>query len=369
MFELYSKGLSLKRTAYQLNSDGVRSPQPQKGRVSQSWCVSSVRHILRNRRYKGEIVWNTKRKIRVPGTGRRIYRHRPEWEWVVTSAPQLQIVSNELFASVERRFETTKTLWGVGSTGLARGQQKQVYLFSGLLRCGECGGSITLVGGRAKTSRSEYGCSLHAQRGNSICKNGLRIQRRQIEEKLLTGLQQRVLREEFIDYVICGLQEELRQRHDSFESGLKTLPEEKHRIKAELKHLVETIAVGSGSPTVMAAITEREARIREITNQVIEPGPESLEEKLDELRTFAVARLTSLRDLIVNPAAVHEARALLAEQIGKFTLEQVEEGGKVSFKASGQIDFLGDEALTRVGGAGGPARTDRYIPFTITVAA
>ncbi len=68
MFELYSKGLSLKRIAYQLNSDGVRSPQPQKGRV-------------------------------------------------------LQIVSNELFASVERRFETTKRLWGVGGTGLARGQQ------------------------------------------------------------------------------------------------------------------------------------------------------------------------------------------------------------------------------------------------------
>jgi hypothetical protein len=49
------------------------------------------------------------------------------------------------------------------------------------------------------------------------------------------------------------------------------------------------IIVGSGSPTIMAAIVEREARIREITNQVIEPGPESLEEKLEELRTFAVA--------------------------------------------------------------------------------
>jgi hypothetical protein len=119
---------------------------------------------------------------------------------------------------------------------------------------------------------------------------------------------------EFIDYVICGLQEELRQRHDSFESGLKAFREEKHRIESELMRLVETIAVGSGSPTVMAAIVEREARIREITNQVIEPGPESLEEKLDELRTFAVARLTSLRELLANPTAVHEARALLVEQ-------------------------------------------------------
>jgi hypothetical protein len=82
---------------------------------------------------------------------------------------------------------------------------------------------------------------------------------------------------------------------------------------------------------------------------VIEPGPESLEEKLDELRTFAVAHLASL--------AVHEARALLAEQIRKFTLEP-KSPGKITLKANGQIDFFGEEGLTRVGGAGGPAWTE-----------
>jgi site-specific DNA recombinase len=357
MFDLYSKGQSLKRIAYLLNAEGVKSPQPQKGRVSQSWCVSSVRHVLKNRRYQGQIIWNTKRKVRVPGTGRRIYRRRPESEWVVTSAPHLQIVSDELFAAVARRFAITQKLWGVEGSGLARGQQRQVYLFSGLLECGECGGSITLVGGRANTSRSEYGCSLHAQRGDSVCRNGLRIQRQQLEGSLLSGLRDKVLREEFVEYVICGLQEELRQRHENLEAGFERLRDEKRRIEVELKRLVDTIAVGNSSATVMAAINQREARLREITNQVIESGPESLQEKLEELRTFAVLRLTRLRELLTNPAAIHEARALLAEQIGKFTLERAEEDGKVSFKANGNIDFFGEEVLTRVGGAGGQNRT------------
>jgi len=122
-----------------------------------------------------------------------------------------------------------------------------------------------------------------------------------------------VLREEFIDYVICGLQDEIRQRNEAFESGLKALREEKHRIESELKRLVEMIAVGNGSPTIMGAITEREARLREITNQVIEPGAGSLQEKLQELKTFAISRLTRLRGLLANPLAIHEARALLAE--------------------------------------------------------
>jgi hypothetical protein len=141
--------------------------------------------------------------------------------------------------------------------------------------------------------------------------------------------------------------------HGSFESGLHALRDEKRRIEVELKRLVEMIAVGNGSTSIMAAISEREARLREILNQAVEPGPGSVQEKLDELRTFAVSRLTHLRDLLANPTAVHEARALLAEQIGKFTLERVFEDGKVSFRADGQIDFFGEEAFTRVDGAGG----------------
>ena len=142
--KIASKGQSLKRIAYLLNAEGVKSPQPQKGRVSQSWCVSSVRHILRNRRYKGQIIWNTKRKVRVPGTGRRIYRRRPESEWVVSAAPHLRIVSDDLFATVEQRFAITQRLWGAGfaGTGLTHGHAKQVYLFSGLLTCGEWGGAL-----------------------------------------------------------------------------------------------------------------------------------------------------------------------------------------------------------------------------------
>jgi hypothetical protein len=54
---------------------------------------------------------------------------------------------------------------------------------------------------------------------------------------------------------------------------------------------------------------------------------------------------------------IHEAQALFAEQIGKFTLERAEEDGKVSFKANGNIDFFGAEVPTRVGGAGGQNRT------------
>ena len=157
--------------------------------------------------------------------------------------------------------------------------------------------------------------------------------------------------------MICGLQEELGRRHNSLNSELKALVEEKRRIEFEVKRLVESIAVGNGSSAVMAAIVEREARIRAITDKLVEPGQGSFQEKLDELRSLAVSRLTRLRALLTNPTAIHEARALLAEQIGRFTLQRVPEEGKLSFTANGNIDFFGEKSITRVDGAGGQNRT------------
>jgi Recombinase len=85
-----------------VNSEGVLAPQPQKGRFSRSWCISSVRHVLLNRRYIGKTIWNTKRKVRSPGTSKRVYRPRPESEWTTVNTPHLRIVSDELFAAVSR---------------------------------------------------------------------------------------------------------------------------------------------------------------------------------------------------------------------------------------------------------------------------
>jgi site-specific DNA recombinase len=102
----------MKRIAHTLNSEGVPAPQPQKGRFSQSWCVSSVRHILLNGRYTGNTAWNTRRKVRVPGTGKRVFRPRPQSEWVRAEAPHLRVVSDELAFAVQRRLEAVKRMFG-----------------------------------------------------------------------------------------------------------------------------------------------------------------------------------------------------------------------------------------------------------------
>jgi site-specific DNA recombinase len=348
IFRMYSGGISLKGIARQLNAEGVTSAKPQKGRWSRSWCTSSVRVILRNERYRGKLIWNKTQKIRVPGTGRRVKRVRPESDWVKLDAPHLRIVPEELWSGVQRRFHTVRALWGrEGKPGLA-GQQRQIYLLSGLLKCGKCGGSVTMVSGRWRTESQQYGCSMHYQRGDAVCSNGLAIRRDKLESRLLRGLQEAVLREESIDYMVASMKAELEGRFTELDEGLSKMHERKHQLETEIARLVKALADGNGTQSVTSAIGEREKELRAITDSLLERHPNSIRAKLDELRTFAVSRLTNLRRLLAKPENIHEARALLADQIGKITL--VPDGGK--YVAQGSVDFFGDSGL-RVSGAGG----------------
>lgn len=92
-------------------------------------------------------------------------------------------------------------------------------------------------------------------------------------------------------------------------AGLRSLKEEKQCLEGELQNLVDVITSGYRSPTIVAAINEREARIPATTNQLGEPGPGSLEEKLDEFRNLAFAHLDQMRLLLSKLDNVLEARA------------------------------------------------------------
>jgi site-specific DNA recombinase len=356
IYRLYAEsGYSMKRIAHTLNTEGVLAPQPQKGRFSRSWCVSSVRHILLNTRYAGKTTWNTRRKIRVPGTGKRVFRPRPRTEWVISETPHLRIVTDELATAVRRRLQTVKQMFGKDGGGLAAGPKR--YLFSGLLKCGVCGGSIALVCGRGRHGADRYGCSLHHQRGDSVCRNRLLVRRDELEESLLRGLSESVLRTEVIDYAVARMEDALRKRFEELDVELEQLRQRKQQIEAEIARLIQAIADGQGSQSLTAAIGERERELRSITDKLLEPRPGSLRSTLDELRTFAVARLTDIRKLIAHPESIDQARAALAEHFGAFTLEPVTLAGKTTYLAHGKVDFFGDGAMARTDGAGGQNRT------------
>ena len=135
-----------------------------------------------------------------------------------------------------------------------------------------------------------------AFRGPEALTDNLLIRSDDLESRFLQRLQEAVLRDEVLDYAVERLREELQRRHEALSCQLLALRKEKKRIESEIANLVESIAAGKGSASVMAVIADREEKIREITDRLTEPGPESFQEKLDDLRRFALQRLSYHRD-------------------------------------------------------------------------
>lgn len=100
IFALYAQGTGLRVIATKLNEDAVPSPRAGR-RGSGSWAFTTVNSILANRRYLGFVLWNKMEKTYRRGTKVRI--ERPRDEWMQIAAPQLRIVSDELWASAQAR--------------------------------------------------------------------------------------------------------------------------------------------------------------------------------------------------------------------------------------------------------------------------
>jgi hypothetical protein len=103
IFESYVAGKTPREIAMRLNA---RKIPPPRGRY---WTASTIngslkRHngVILNDLYAGRIVWNKVRMIKDPDTGKRVSRPNPPSGWQSIDAPQLRIVSQDLFEQVAR---------------------------------------------------------------------------------------------------------------------------------------------------------------------------------------------------------------------------------------------------------------------------
>ena len=348
IFERYVAGHSFKRIAIDLNDEGVLSPQPQRGRVARSWCPSSIHHILHNERYRGVVIWGKTQKIRTP-EGKRIYRRTKKSNWHKKEIPAQRIVSDGLWNAAQQRMQVIRHLYGVGEMSSRRRGRgaSSPHIFTGLLKC-KCGGSITVVSGNWKKRRVRYGCSMHAYRGNSQCKNGLLQDAAEVEGAILRGLQRMVLHPDVVEYTLGRFEQGLRRvikRRGELQDQFTV---KKSEIEAAIKNCADAIAGGQAVKPLTQKIVELEKELADCEGQARESAP-SFDVQIRNSRRFVLTRLRDLRSVFhQDPRTIREE---IARHMSKgFTLTV--ENGK--YVANGFWDWLGGGGYY---GAGGQNRT------------
>ena len=169
---------SPRRIALDFNAAAISAPR------GRQWSASSINGnrargtgILNNALYVGQMVWNRLSYTKDSDTGRRRSRQKAAGERIVKDLPDLRIVPQELWdlakarqARLDHR-DNDKPSETQPAPNPFWSQQRPRYLFSGLIRCDECGG------GFSKISQLHFGCSTARNKGSTACINRLGIRR------------------------------------------------------------------------------------------------------------------------------------------------------------------------------------------------
>ena len=242
IFKDYIAGVSPKQIAKDLNREGLRGPR------AALWSSSTIHGnpkrgtgILHNELYTGRMVWNRLRYLKDPDTGKRVSRPNPESEWVISKVPDLRIVDDELWQAVQARYAGIQRKWTTAEPSKRFNQfVRPKYLFTGMTKCAQCGAGFVVY------YRDRLGCFGTRERGT--CTNKLTISREEVEERVLTALQEKLLRKDFFEEFCREFAKEMNRLRMEQRASLSGAKRELERVRRDIEKVIDAIVQGYASP-------------------------------------------------------------------------------------------------------------------------
>ena len=360
IFRLYAEdGLGLRSITSLLNKEGVPSPRAGAKNDGGGWGSTTVRAILRNERYTGIFAWNKTEWRRVPGKKKRRCVPRPPAQWKVAHRPDLRIIDPILWAKAQDRIKHVEAAYGQRNKGqfvkpTNRAAAGSRYLLSGLLRCGICGGNMSVTGGdKGGKDGRRYGCSRHSSMGSAVCANSMSIKTTVADEAIATEIRERLATPEKLEEAAEIMREELA-------AALKESPDHEGEVRdalakvdREIGNFVRAIASGIDASSVADALKAAEATRDHLNAQLARvqamPKPADIVLHPNAAQSM-IEKLTGVFQLDV-PAA----REALRHYLGPITMRPTEENGVKAYVAEGTIDAT--DALRNTGNPGTWSRT------------
>jgi site-specific DNA recombinase len=345
IFSLYAGGLGLVKIAKTLNREHIAPPRGDR----LGWAPTAIREILRRELYRGIVVWNRSQKAVRGGT--KTQRKRSEDQWLRIEAPELRILDEELWRSVEARREKAATAFPRTREGgrllgrASRLDSHSPYLLTGFTACTVCGGAVggsTQYHGNGpvgnRTRVTFYLCTMRRKRGPCICSNDVVLRTDAVDVAVLKTigevLDSRVI-EKSIELAIARLQD-----------GRCQVASQRDRLKAELDdldarlgRLVQALVNGGPMETVVAQIKVEEEQKRALTAEYEALDTASAPEAFDYATVVRELRERTADVQAVLRRQTAQARQMLRKLLdGKIAVEPVTVEGQRGFRLSGRLN-------------------------------
>ncbi|GHA27171.1 resolvase [Devosia pacifica] len=337
VFREFASGIGPRTIARRLNEEGIPGPN------GKPWGDTTIRgHVKRgtglinNELYIGRLIWNRLRYIKDPSTGRRVSRLNPESEWLIREVPELRIVDDALWQAVRDRqaviadkyANVTEAVRQHHKKNQLNGKRRPQSLLSGLVYCGSCGGPYSLRGA------GRFACSNHISKGT--CSNSRTIRQEELEERVLSGLKDRMMAPEIAAEAMRAYAEETNRLNRERRSNGDAWQVELAKIEKQIAQIVEAIADGMYHPSMKEKMTKLEARKAELA-ALLADAPENKPDLLPTASTIYAKKVAKLTQALNRPAVRQEAAEALRMLIEKIVLTPGQKRGEIDATLYGEL--------------------------------
>tara|TARA_R110001599_G_scaffold36906_4_gene115179 strand:+ start:3036 stop:4622 length:1587 start_codon:yes stop_codon:yes gene_type:complete len=307
IMRLFVEGKSPRSIAAMLNQEGVAAPRGSDWRASTiNGQVHAGNGILNNELYIGRRIWNRRHKVTDPFSGKKRMRANPESEWVINEVPDLRIVDNELWQAVKLRQQRHSRKRG--------GAKRPTRLLSGLLECTVCGGPMSIV------SQNRYGCSTRREKGT--CSNNRTIAAKELEERVLAGLNNALLHPDAQKAAAREFHAELVRQQKATGSERFQLEKAIAEAGRRIDRIVDAIAEGVATTALKQKLVTLEAEKVENEGKLAAMGSEPVVSVHPNAGELYAELIGSLVEVVSDPSPdADEVRSVLRKTIQRICLE------------------------------------------------
>ena len=337
VFREFASGIGPRTIARTLNEEGIPGPN------GKPWGDTTIRgHVKRgtglinNELYIGRLIWNRLRYIKDPSTGRRVSRLNPESEWLIREVPELRIVDDALWQAVRERqgviaekyASVTEAVRKHHKKNRLNGRRRPQSLLSGLIFCGCCGGPYSLRGA------GRFACSNHISKGT--CSNSRTIPREELENRVLSGLRDRMMTPEVAAEAMRAYAEETNRLNRERRSNGNAWQAELAKVEKDIRGIIEAIKAGMFHESMKGEMTALENRKAELA-ALLADAPEDKPDLLPTASTIYAKKVAKLTQALNRPAERQEAAEALRMLIEKIVLTPGQKRGEIDATLYGEL--------------------------------
>ena len=349
IFREFAAGRSPLSIASRLNDEGISSPTGGK------WNNTTLRGnalrgtgILNNELYIGRLVWNRLHYLKDPQTGKRVSRLNPSSEWIITDVPELRIMDDDLWQAVRDRQARIAEKGANISAGIRasnsrlNGQRRPKSLLSGLVFCGVCGGPCSIRGG------DRFACSNHMD--NRSCANKATIRRMELEERMLSGLKDRLMTPEAAAEAMRAYVNETNRANHERRASTAGWQAELTKLRKGLKQMLQVIEDGGYTRGMVERMREMEAREDELV-ALLAAQPQDVPDIHPNVAGIFKQKVERLAETLNHPEDRQEASETIRALIEKIVLHPGKGRGEMHATLHGELGTLLDFAASHGQGA------------------